>query len=585
MKTPHHLEQRLEIANNLWAGIKDSPRIDLLDFDPEKRFSEAGIDDVLYSLIDKYQVLVVSGAFFGDEGKGKLVDAIARHPDIHMVMRANSGENAGHTVTIDGKDYIFHLMPSGILVPDTQCLIGSECVMDPVSFMDEVQTLIESYFPYEDKLFIGNVYLTLPHHKLLDFLSKPNNSSTLKGISEVHSAKVRKKGIRLDHVYFGRDIMVGRLKKELEEYRNFLSGKKMSEAEVIARCEDMNTPDLKRFPDHVLDFAKAGRHKIDFLVDLYDRIIRDNPNFPQRADTNFMFRQGLRENWKALIECAQSYVLGNENEVHWSSATSASTSSAGTQASARYNQFNHPTITINIAKVPASRVGLGANPIGFVPQTWFSDQSIDTLDKLLGLCENTADIEREYFESIQDNGIFRPKVYFDKDGSQLLVNEALAITWSRKFGEKGATTKKPRVLGFFDCVMHYEVNDVQGPYLSISAIDRLDDCEKVAVVVGYVYHDKRNINMNSKGKVYRNGDIIRPGDQLPSEQVLAHCHPIIKVMDGWKGNPIAHDKRDPNTDLPKQLQNFLATIEYATGAEIMSIGNGKENNHLIYLKK
>jgi len=582
------LEERLERETHIFDGIKDIPLIPELDMVPDVDYLVDSMENILYPIIEENKVIVVSGAFFGDEGKGKLVDAIARHPDIMMLLRANSGENAGHTVTINGVDYIFHLMPSGIMVPGKKCLIGPECVMDPVSFMEnEISKLLENNIPY-DNLFIGNTYITLPQHKLLDFLSKPDNASTLKGISEVHSAKVRKRGIRMDHLVGPRDVMVNRLRKELKEYSNFLMGEGLDETDVIDRVEAMNAGGIKRFPDHVLGFAKVGKSagdKVEFLVDLYDHFVLNNNDFPRRADTRYMFRRGLNNGQKGLIECAQSYCLGNENEKHWGSATSASTSADGTIASAAYNLRKHKTAVINIGKVPASRVGIGSNVIGLVPQTWFSDQGIDTLDKLVGKCEKTEEIEKLYFSSIQDNGVFSPAVYTDTDGTELLVNEALAITWSRKFGEKGATTQKPRVLGFFDCVMHYEVNDVQGDYLSISAVDRLDDCDKVAVVVGYVYHDDKVVAMESNGKMYKNGDIIRPGEQMPTEQVLKYCHPIMKVMDGWKDSPIASNKRDPDSPLPEQLKKFIGVIEHTTGSEVISIGNGKESDNLINIRR
>lgn len=589
------LEQRLEQAQRVFVGLKEFPCIPEIGFMPVRKYSAGSEEDVLHRLIREYQVLVVSGAFFGDEGKGKIVDAIARHPEIMMVMRANSGENAGHTVEVDGVEYIFNLLPSGILIPEKLNLIGSECVMDPVSFMEKEVAQLVSRGKWHDNLFVGNVYITLPHHKLMDFLSKPPNSSTLKGISEVHASKVRKRGIRLDHLFGPEEVLNSRLAKDVKEYFSMLRSEGLREQEVIDRCEAMNADGNKRFPDHILKFAEAGRDavtpqaalaaKVGFMKTIYKRFVVDNPYFPLRADTRYMFRQGLKRGQKALIECAQSYVLGNENEKHWSSSTSASTSAAGTMASAAYNQPKHPTVTINIHKVPPSRVGRGANPIGLVPQTWFSDQGISTLDELAGKCEDTDEIERLYFSSVQDNGIFKPTVYKDKDGSELLVNEALAITWARKFGERGATTKKPRVLGFFDCVMHYEVNDVQGPYLSISAMDRLDDCDKVAVVVAYVYHDDKVVAMESNGRLYRNGEIIRPGDQLPSEQVLQYCHPVMKVIDGWKGSPISSKRRKLDEPLPTQLQELIATIEHFTGAEVIAIGNGKSNKDMIYLRR
>jgi adenylosuccinate synthase len=590
-----NLEERLGENNIIFEGIKDIPRIPELDFQPTQDYLVSSMEEVLYDIIEMYQVLVVSGAFFGDEGKGKLVDAIARHPEIMWVMRANSGQNAGHTVTIDGVEYVFHLAPSGIMVPGKKCLVNSECVMDPVPFMEqEIQKLIDNNKPYDD-LFIGNVHITLPTDKLMDLLGKPPNSSTLQGISDVHAAKARKQGIRMDHLFGSEEVLDGRLSKAMEPYFGMLAFKGWQEDYVMKRCEAMNTEKITRFPAHVLEFVEAGKgsasmqtriaKKVAYLKDLYRKTIVDNPLFPKRADTSFMLRQGLRKGEKALIECAQSRGLDNAYDKHWSSATSASTGSAGTKASASYNQEKHPTKTINIGKVPPSRVGRGANPIGLVPQTWFSDQGIDTLDKLAGKCEDVDEIERLYFSAVQDNGVFKPTVYKDKDGSELLVNEALSIAWSRKYGEKGATTQKPRVLGFFDLVMHYEVNDVQGPYLSISALDRFDECDKVAVVVGYVYHDDKTVMMESHGKLYRNGDIIRPGDQMPTEQVLKYCHPIMKVMDGWKGSPISSKVMKPDDPLPEQVKRFIGIIEHFTGAEVIAIGNGKEAGDIKYIKR
>ena len=112
------------------------------------------------------------GAYFGDEAKGKTVDAIARHPAVQVVARVNSGENAGHTVIGEnGVKYDFHLCPSGLLTPGKVNVVGPECVMDPVSFMQrEVQQLIDTGVSYKDRLFVGNVFLVCPHHKVLDLI-------------------------------------------------------------------------------------------------------------------------------------------------------------------------------------------------------------------------------------------------------------------------------------------------------------------------------------------------------------------------------------------------------------------------------
>ena len=92
------------------------------------------------------------------------MDAIARHPGVKVVARVNSGENAGHTVIGEnGVKYDFHLCPSGLLTPGKVNVIGPECVMDPVSFMErEISQLIDTWVEYKDRLFIGNVHLVCP---------------------------------------------------------------------------------------------------------------------------------------------------------------------------------------------------------------------------------------------------------------------------------------------------------------------------------------------------------------------------------------------------------------------------------------
>ena len=80
-------------------------------------------------------VTVVVGTQWGDEGKGKVIDYFAR--DVDVIARYQGGANAGHTVIINGKKFIFHLIPSGILYPDKICVIGNGVVVDPVSLFEE----------------------------------------------------------------------------------------------------------------------------------------------------------------------------------------------------------------------------------------------------------------------------------------------------------------------------------------------------------------------------------------------------------------------------------------------------------------
>ena len=132
-----------------WEVMERVPPIPELEYTPTGVYTEASEDEVLWPLIEESQCLLVPGAYFGDEGKGKTVDAIARHPAVQVVARVNSGENAGHTVIGEnGVKYDFHLCPSGLLTPGKVNVIGPECVMDPVSFMTrEVKQLIDTKVP------------------------------------------------------------------------------------------------------------------------------------------------------------------------------------------------------------------------------------------------------------------------------------------------------------------------------------------------------------------------------------------------------------------------------------------------------
>ena len=121
---------------------------------------------------------------------GRLVMRAAQNnPAVQVVARVNSGENAGHTVIGEnGVKYDFHLCPSGLLTPGKVNVVGPECVMDPVSFMQrEVKQLIDTGVSYKDRLFIGNVFLVCPHHKVLDLIRSWHapNTSTLQGMAPV----------------------------------------------------------------------------------------------------------------------------------------------------------------------------------------------------------------------------------------------------------------------------------------------------------------------------------------------------------------------------------------------------------------
>lgn len=550
---------------------------------------ESTKEKVLHPIISSSQVLAVAGGFFGDEGKGKTVDAIARHPDVKIVARVNSGENAGHTVIGEnGTKYHFHLCPSGLLTPGKINCVGPECVMDPVSFMErEISQLIADKVPYKDRLFIGNCHIVCPHHKLLDLmatLSRPN-SSTLQGMAPVHASKAMRRGLRMDHIFEDRAAAKKMLDIDLNTYWSTLSGLGIDEKKLLEKARE-NT----KIPKHILDFITA-EDKAKYVLDLYDKEVVNNDNFPLRADVSHMLRTTIKEGGKVLLEGPQSYWLSNAAEKFWSSGTSACTCAAGMLAASRINLQNLKIAVINIHKTPgSSRVGAGACPTSFLPQNHFSSISA-TKDDFEAMKMDWRDVSSRYFKSIQPNGLVKPEIYSIATGDyDLGMAMAAATCIHPTHREFGVTTGKPRVVGFFDCVAHCEMMDAQGPLCSVGALDRGDDYDEYGVCIAYVFQHPEGKSMTSNGREYKSGSIIHAGDQLPTQPILEYCHPVVKVIKGWRDTPLYAQgdwwkNRKQPVELPPQVCEFLDIIEHFTGSKIISIGNGPKGDEIIYIER
>lgn len=141
--------------------------------------------------------LVVVGTQWGDEGKGKIVDALAAEPRFAAVVRFQGGNNAGHTVVVNGQSHAFHLLPSGILYPDKTCVIGNGVVVDPLVLRDELVAL-ESRLGAEHAglLISDSAHLILPWHVLRDRISGGAIGTTGRGIGPAYTDAVARRGIR-----------------------------------------------------------------------------------------------------------------------------------------------------------------------------------------------------------------------------------------------------------------------------------------------------------------------------------------------------------------------------------------------------
>ncbi len=146
-------------------------------------------------------VLVVVGAQWGDEGKGKIIDLLTERADV--VARYQGGHNAGHTVVVGMDEFILHLIPSGILHKGKTCIIGNGVVVDPAALIEEMDGLQARGIRFEKNFFISqNAHLIMPYHKAIDMASeklKGNKKigTTGRGIGPAYADKISRKGIRV----------------------------------------------------------------------------------------------------------------------------------------------------------------------------------------------------------------------------------------------------------------------------------------------------------------------------------------------------------------------------------------------------
>ena len=144
--------------------------------------------------------LVVVGAQWGDEGKGKVTDLLAERADV--VIRYQGGNNAGHTIVRDGEVYKFHLIPSGILYPGKRCLIGNGVVVDPKVITEEIAALHARGIDTSGLKISANAHVIMPYHRLLDDegemkLGKLQIGTTRRGIGPCYADKAARLGIRM----------------------------------------------------------------------------------------------------------------------------------------------------------------------------------------------------------------------------------------------------------------------------------------------------------------------------------------------------------------------------------------------------
>ncbi len=281
---------------------------------------------------------IIIGCQWGDEGKGKIVDLLAEKSDI--TARFQGGANAGHTICVGDKKYILHLIPSGIIHPGKECVIGNGVVLDPFGFKEEIDFLTSKGIDYHDRLWVSPAAnLVLPYHKLIDDVEERNRGTsglgtTKRGIGPAYVDKVARHGIRLADMF-----VPDRLKKRLE-YQRIIKDKYLTGSD-----------------DERADLDRTYRELLN-LTDLFKPLV---------VDVSLMLSQAFKKGKTILFEGAQGALLDVDLGTY-PFATSSNTTIGGALTGLGVSPRMIGEV-IGVVKAYTTRVGAGPFPTELVDDT------------------------------------------------------------------------------------------------------------------------------------------------------------------------------------------------------------------------
>jgi len=273
---------------------------------------------------------VVVGTQWGDEGKGKVVDLLTARAD--LVVRYQGGANAGHTLVVDGQQYIFHLIPSGILYEDKKCLIGNGVVVDPEVLLEEIDDLKKAGIEVSpERLSLSDkAHLIMPYHRAIDLAretakGKGKIGTTGRGIGPCYEDKMARTGVRVVDLTEP-ETLEEKIRTNVKEKNVYLT--KVLNAEAL---------DAKPIVDKYLEMAE----KLSMFI----------------TDVSVELAQGLNANKKVLFEGAQGTHLDVDHGTYpFVTSSNPLAGAVCTGAGIGPHQLHH---VVGIVKAYTTRVGAG----------------------------------------------------------------------------------------------------------------------------------------------------------------------------------------------------------------------------------
>ena len=428
-------------------------------------------------------VKAVVGANWGDEGKGKITDMLAKEADI--IVRFQGGANAGHTIVNDYGKFALHTLPSGVFYGHTTSVIGNGVALNIPVLMEEIQSIVERGVPKPKILVSDRAQMVMPYHILFDQyeeerLGGKSFGSTKSGIAPFYSDKYAKIGFQVSEL-FDEELLKEKVVR-IAETKNVL-------LEHLYHKPLIN-------PDELLETLHEYRDTIA----------------PYVCDVSSYLDQAIKEGKTILLE-GQLGTLKDPDHGIYPMVTSSSTLAAygAIGAGIPPYEINEIKQIVTVCKAYSSAVGAGA----FVSEI-FGDEA-DELRRRGG------------------------------DG-----------------GEFGATTGRPRRMGWFDCVASKYGCRLQGTTdVAFTVLDVLGYLDEIPVCVGYEI----------------DGEVTT---DFPTTAKLEKAKPVLKNLPGWKCDIRGIRKYE---DLPENCRKYVEFIEEQIGYPITMVSNGPGRDDIIYRTK
>ena len=424
-------------------------------------------------------VRAIVGANWGDEGKGKITDMLAKESDI--IIRFQGGSNAGHTIINDYGKFALHLLPSGVFYQHTTSIIGNGVALNIPYLIKEIQSIVDRGVPKPHILVSDRAQILMPYHVLFDTyeearLAGKSFGSTKSGIAPFYSDKYAKIGFQVSEL-FDDEL----LKEKTERV-----------------CEIKNVMLEHLYHKPLLD----PKELYDELVS-YREMIR-----PYVCDVSAYLHNAIKEGKRILLE-GQLGSLKDPDHGIYPMVTSSSTLAAYGAIGAGIPPYEIKDIT-TVVKAYSSAVGAGA----FVSEI-FGDEA----------------------EELRNRG---------GDG-----------------GEYGATTGRPRRVGWFDAVATRYGCRIQGATeVAFTVLDVLGYLDEIPVCIGYEI----------------DGEVVK---DFPVTYKLEKAKPVLKKLPGWKCDIRGIKKYE---DLPAECRNYIETIEAELGVPVTMVSNGPGRDEIIMRK-